>query len=105
MLTVLLLLLILFWLLGYISLPFLAIPNLVFFNINGNPVGLWDIIILLIISWIIGVLPSPFRQIAGILFVLWILSRLGILLVAGWSSPLLVVIIIGLLVYLISGFA
>jgi hypothetical protein len=103
MLTALLLLLILFWLLGYISLPFIAIPDFVLFDFNGQPVSLWDIIILLLISWIIGVLPSPFRQIAGIFFFLWILSELGILLVAGMSSMLLMVIIIGLIVYLASG--
>lgn len=104
MLTILLLLLIIFWLLGYVSLPFLVLPDFELFVINGQPITLWDVLILFLVSWIIGVLPSPFRQIAGILFILWILSRLGILFLTGLSSPLLIVIIIGLIVYMISGF-
>lgn len=104
MLTTLLFLLIVFWLLGYIPLPFITLPDVGIFTINNQVITLWDIIILLLVSWIIGLLPSPVRQIAGIMLILWILSRLGILFLAGLSSPLLLIIIIGLAVYMLSGF-
>ncbi|MBI2596352.1 hypothetical protein HYW46_06485 [Candidatus Daviesbacteria bacterium] len=103
MLEALLVILIILWFVGYLSVGAFPIPDLILFNINGQPITLWNILILLVISSVIGVLPSPFKEIAGVLFILWVLSVLGILAFGGLSSMLVIAIIVGLILYL-AGF-
>lgn len=103
MLVAILVILIFLWLLGYISLPGIVIPNITFFVINGQPITLWNILMFAVIVWLIGILPRPFREIAAVVFLLWILSTLGILAIAGLPSLLVGAIILGLIVYLLSG--
>jgi hypothetical protein len=99
MLIIILLLLIFLWFAGYGPVESLYVP---LFNIGRHVISLWDIIIFGVIAWLIGILPSPFRQIAGVFFVLWILSLLGFLAIAGLSSMLLIAIIVGLVMYTIA---
>lgn len=104
MIEALVVILIILWFLGYVSIPgFLIIPDIVLFSINGHPVTLWSILILIILSWIVGILPSPFREIATILGILWILSVIGILAIGGFSQLFVIAIIIGLVFYIFSG--
>ncbi len=102
MLETLLLVLIVLWLLGYLSIDGLVIPDFSLFSINGQPITLWNLLTLLVLSAVIGVLPSPFRQMAGVLLVLWVLSVLGILAFGGLSSMILIAIIVGLILYLVK---
>lgn len=102
MLIPLLAVLILLWLLGYIQISGF-LPDLTLFFINGHPITLWNVFILLVLLAIIGVLPNPFRAIGGIFLLLWILSVLGIFVFAGLSTILLIAIIVGLIVYTVSG--
>lgn len=103
MLVALLVILIILWYLGYVSVGNVNIPNMILFTINGQQVTLWNLLILLVISAIIGILPSPLREIAGVVLILWILSVLGILAFAGLSSILILAIIIGLVLFLLKG--
>ena len=102
MLELLIISLFILWLLGYVRIDGLVLPDITFFHINGQPVTLWNILILGVISGIIGLLPSPFRQIAAVFLVIWILSVLGILAIAGLPNILLIVLLIGLVLYLFS---
>ncbi len=102
MLKVLLIILILLWFGGYLRVSAFTIPDLVLFNINGQPITLWNVLILLVIASVIGILPGPFRGIAGVLFILWILSVLGIIAFGELSSMLVIAIIVGLILYLIG---
>lgn len=102
MLEALLIILIILWFGGYLRVGTFPIPDLVLFNINGQPITLWNILILLVFSAVIGALPSPFREIASVLFVLWILSVLGIFFFGGLSSMLVIAIIVGLILYLVG---
>ncbi len=90
--------LIILWFLGFINVPWLAIPNIVLFNIGNHGITLRELIIFLLIMWAIGILPSPLREIAGILVVLWLLSLLGIFAIGGigLTNLLLLAIIIGI---------
>jgi len=97
MLTVLLVLLIIFWLLG------INIPNVILFSLNGHPITLWNILMLIVICWLLGILPSPIREIAGVLLILWILSLLGIIAIAGLSNILVIALIIGLVIFILKG--
>src|SRR4029079_7853584 len=99
MLTNILVLLIILWLIGYGPFINLSVPLL---HLGGRSITLWDLLIFGVILWLIGILPSPFREIAGIFFILWILSVLGILAFAGSASMLLIAIIVGLVLYSIA---
>lgn len=102
MVGVLVLLLVALWLLGFIQIPGLVIPNPVLFVINGRPIGLWDILVFILIASLIGLFPSPLREILSVALLLWVLSVLGIFVFAGLSSIILLAIIVGLVLYLLS---
>ncbi len=95
MLGLIIVILIILWVFGYVNIIGF-IPDLVLFNINGQPITLWNLLILAVVSWAISILPSPIREIAAVLLLLWILSVLGILAFGGLSSLLVVAIIVGL---------
>lgn len=97
MISVILLLLILLWLLGYLQVPLFAST---LFNSVGRVVTLNDLLVFLIIIWLIGILPYPFREIAGVLFLLWILGALGIIAIPGFSTIVLIAIIFGVIAFI-----
>jgi hypothetical protein len=97
MLTIILVLLIILFFLGYNPL---LLPNMNLFVLAGRSIGLYDLLTFLVILWLIGMLPWPFRGIATVFLVLWILSFLGFIAIAGFSQLLMVALIIGLVVYL-----
>lgn len=105
MLVALLVILIILWFLGYVRVGGITIPDISLFVLNGQEITLWNILILLVLSGVVGILPRPFREIAGVLVVLWVLSVLGILAFTGLSNLLVLAVIIGLIVFLIGGFA
>lgn len=103
MLTVLVLILLLLWVLGYVQIGGVTLPHLTLFSLNDVEITLWTILTLIVLGWIIGILPTPFRQIASIFLILWVLAVLGVVPIAGLPSLLLITIIVGLLVYLFGG--
>jgi len=102
MLAGIIIILAILWFFGYIHIDGLNIPDTSLFTINGQTVTIIDLLILALVGIAISILPNPFRAIAGILLLLWILSVLGILSIAGigLSSILVIAIIIGLIVSL-----
>ena len=103
MLGAIIVILIILWFLGYVNIGNISVPDLPIFTINGQVISLWDILILLVIGWAIGVLPSPLRQIAMVALLLWVLSTLGIIVLAGLPSIIIIALILGLLFFLIGG--
>jgi len=99
MITLIIVLLIILWFVGYGPAVTLHMP---LFTLAHRTITLWDLLIFGVILWLIGILPSPFREIAGIFFILWVLSVLGILAFAGSASMLLIAIIVGLVLYSIA---
>lgn len=91
------------WFLGYIHLSFIHIPDIVLFTLNNQHITLYNILILAVIAWAIGVLPTPFRQIASVILILWVLSTLGFLYIAGLSSLLILALIVGIIFFLLEG--
>lgn len=104
MLATLVIILIILWLLGYLHVGSVYIPDITLFTINNQIVTLWDLLILLVVAWAVGILPTPFREIAGVLLILWVLSVLGILAISGiaLSNILVIAIIVGLIVSLFT---
>jgi hypothetical protein len=95
-----LVILFLFWLLGYG--PF-AVLHVILLRFNGVAITIWDVLIFLVFIWLVGILPSPFRQIAVVFILIWVLSLLGIIAIAGLSNILIIAIIVGVLLYLLGG--
>jgi hypothetical protein len=98
MLIAIVIILIILWLLGYVPISGITIPNITLFTINGHLVTLWEILILAVVGWAISILPRPLQAVASVLLVLWVLSVLGILAIAGLPSILVLIIIVGLIV-------
>lgn len=102
MLQVVLALLIVLWFLGYVHLPYIPIPVVPLFGLGNRVVTLYDVLIFLLIIMVVEVLPSPFKQIAGVMLILWLLSLVGLLVIANLSSMLVLAIIVGLIAYLLG---
>ena len=100
MIIAILVILALFWLMGYG--PF-TVLHIILFKFNGLAITIWDILIFLVLIWLVGSLPSPFRQIAVVFILIWVLSLLGVIAIAGLSSILVIAIIVGVLLYVLSG--
>jgi hypothetical protein len=97
MTEVIVVLLVLLWVLGYIDIPGLNIPNPILFTVNGHPVSFVDVLIFALILWALEILPTPFREIAFVLLILWILATLGIIALANFSSIIVIALIVALL--------
>jgi hypothetical protein len=102
MLEAILVILVILFFLGYIHIQGLTLPDFNLFTINGHQVTLIEILIFLVILGAAEVLPSPLRQIAFVLILLWLLSTLGIIAIAGLSSIIVIAIIIGLILSLLK---
>lgn len=100
MLALIIIILVVLWLLGYGPFDVLQI-NL--FNFNGRIITLWDVLIFGVLVWVVSVLPRPLREIASVLLIIWTLAVLGIIAVAGLSNLLIISIIVGLVLYALSG--
>jgi hypothetical protein len=96
----LIIILLLLYFFGYITIPGIYIPNPVLFTFGSHPVTLATLLIFLAIMWAIEVLPSPLRQIAVVAVLLWLLSTLGFIALAGLSNILVIAILIGLVISL-----
>jgi hypothetical protein len=102
MLITVLVLLVVLWLLGYIHIPTLTIPDISLFAVNGHVVTLVETLIFFVIVLAVGILPTPLRQIGYAIVVLWVLSTLGIIAIAGLSAILVLAIIVGLIAALLG---
>lgn len=100
MLTIVLLILILFWFMGYGPLLALRIPLL---HLMGHTINLWDILIFLLIIWIIDLLPGLLRSVAAVILVIWLLSLFGFIVIPMLSNLLVIAIIVGVGLYLLGG--
>ncbi len=100
MLALILLLLIIFWFMGYGPLAALRIP---LFAIGRIHVNLWDILIFLLIIWLIDALPGPIRAIVVIALVIWLLGFFGFIAIPMFNNLVIIAVIVGLGLYLISG--
>ena len=99
MLATIIVLLLLFWLAGYIHLP-LDLSSYAIFPFNGQSITVYNLVVFGLILWVIGILPRPFREIVSVVLLLWVLSVFGIIAISGLSNILVIALVIGLLVYL-----
>lgn len=86
------------WLLGFLEIGFL---NFFLLNLGGRDITVKDLLIFLLILWLIGLLPRPFREIVSVLFVLWVLTTLGVIAIAGFSNILVLAVVVGVVVFLL----
>lgn len=104
MLAVLIIILAVLWLFGFVNISGFTFPDMTLFAINGRDVTLVNLLVLLLVIGAISILPTPFREIAGVLLILWVLAVIGVLSIAGFGLPsiLLFAIIVGLIASLFS---
>ncbi|HTK03544.1 MAG TPA: hypothetical protein VL401_02125 [Alphaproteobacteria bacterium] len=100
MLSLILIILILFWFFGYG--PFLTL-RLPLITLNSHSITLWDILIFILIIWLIDLLPAPARTIAGVILLIWILGTLGIIAIPILSNLIIISMIVGLVIYITNG--
>ena len=100
MLALILVLLIIFWFMGYGPLEALRVH---LFSVGRLSVNLWDILIFLLIIWLIDALPGPLRSIVVITLIIWLLGVLGIIAIPALSNLVIIAVIVGLGFYLIGG--
>src|SRR5215469_11701025 len=91
MIKVALVLFILLWLLGFIHIRFFGLPLLVFGSIA---LTLQNLLYIIMILFLINFLPGIFRMIAIVLFILWLLSNFGFLLIGGLTNVILLFFIL-----------
>ena len=99
MLSLILVILILFWFFGYGPLLPLRLPLITF---NAHSITLWDILIFILIIWLIDLLPGPARTVAGVILIIWLLGTLGIIAIPLFSNIVVIAIIVGLGIYLLN---
>jgi hypothetical protein len=102
MLMTLLVLLVVLWFFGYIHISNLSLPDISLFAVNGHIVTLLEVLIFVVIVFAVGVLPTPLRQIGFALVVLWVLSTLGVIAIAGLAPLVVIAIIVGLIAALVG---
>ncbi|MGI8419843.1 MAG: hypothetical protein ACR2LN_04320 [Candidatus Levyibacteriota bacterium] len=99
MIAALIIILAILWVLGYIHIGGINLPDPALFTINGQVVSIIDLLILALVVMAISILPSPFREISGVLLILWILAVIGVISIVGIGLPaiFLFALIIGLI--------
>ncbi|MGH7202922.1 MAG: hypothetical protein ACREHC_00585 [Candidatus Levyibacteriota bacterium] len=104
MIAALIIILAVLWVLGYIHIGGINLPDTALFTINGQVVSIIDLLILALVIMAISILPSPFREISGVLLILWILAVIGVISIVGIGLPaiFLFALIIGLIVSLFN---
>lgn len=99
MLELILLLLVIFWFMGYGPIAALHVP---LFSLAGFGINLWDILIFLLIIWLIDALPGSIRVIVVVAMIIWLLGLFGLIAIPLPSNFVIIAIIVGLGLYLIS---
>ena len=103
MLSLILILLVILFILGYLQIPAFPLTNITLFVFFGRAISLYDLLLFSLIVWIIQALPWPFRGLASIILVLWLLSFFGIIAVPGFSNILVLALIVGMIGYIFRG--
>lgn len=85
------------WLLGIIKIPWLVMPRFPVLSIMGYSLTIERLLIFGIVIWLAMNLGSPFRQMIWVFSILWLLSILGIVIVGGMGTLVLIAVIVGLI--------
>lgn len=89
-----LVLLLALFLLGFVHIPGVNIPNYKLFVFNHHTITLFEILIVIVAFGLITLLPRFLRIIIGALLIIWIISSLGIIVVNGLPAISIAVIMI-----------
>lgn len=94
-----LMILILLFVAGYVSIPGVTIPNYQLYTLNHHVITLDEVLIALVIFWIIGFVPRFLRIFLGALLLIWILSSLGVIAVKNLPAISIGVVILAVLLH------
>lgn len=88
--------LLILWVLGFMQIPGITIPNITLFTILGHTVKLFEALIFILILLALSFLPQILRVFVIILLILWVLSIIGLLAIANISHIIFLAIIVAL---------
>lgn len=103
MLSLILILLIILFILGYLQIPAFPLTDMTLFVFLGRAISLYDLLLFGLILWIIQALPWPFKGLASLILVLWLLSFFSIIAIPGFSNILVLALIVGIIGYIFRG--
>ncbi len=81
--------LVILFVLGYVSIPGVTIPNYHIYTFNNHQITFYEILIFFVIFWLLKLLPRYLRIVAGALLIIWIISTLGFIAIKG--LPLIII--------------
>ena len=90
------------WLLGIISIPWMVMPHFPVFSILGYSVTIQRLLIVGILIWLGMSLGSPFRQMLWVFFILWLLSTFGIIGSIAMGTLIVVSVVVGLVLSVVQ---
>jgi len=90
------------WLLGIVSIPWMAMPHFPVFSILGYSVTIQRLLIIGILIWLGSSLGSPFRQMLWVFFILWLLSTLGVITSLAMGPMIVVAVVVGLILSVVQ---
>ncbi len=94
-----LMILIVLFVTGYVTIPGVHIPNYQLYTYNHHIFTLNELLIFLVLFWIIGFVPRYLRIFVGALLIIWIVATLGIIAVTNLPAIVIGVLIFALLIH------
>lgn len=94
-----LMILIVLFVAGYVTIPGIHIPNYQLYTFNHHIFTLNELLIVLVLFWIIGFVPRFMRIFVGALLLIWIVSTLGIIAVKNLPAIVIGVLIFAVLIH------
>lgn len=82
------------FLLGFVHIPGVTIPDYKLFVLNHHMITLFEILIVIVAFGLLALLPRFLRIIVGALLIIWIISTLGIIVVNGLPAITIIILMI-----------
>ena len=82
------------FLLGFVKIPGVTIPNYQLFVLNHHTVTLFEVLIVSVVFGMLMFLPRFLRIIAGALIIIWIIATLGIIVVNGLPAITIIILML-----------
>ncbi len=94
MVEIALILLIGLFLLGFVQIPGVNIPNYQLFVVNAHTVTLYEILTIVVVFGMLTFLPRFLRIVVGALLIVWILATFGFIVVKGLPAITIIALLL-----------
>lgn len=87
------LILIVLYVLGYVSIPGVSIPNIQIYTFNNHHITLYELLIIGVLFAVLSFAPRFLRIVIGAVSLIWVLSTIGIIAVKGLPALVIIALI------------